>query len=163
MMAITDPINDLRYAIFQYVMNGQLMMFYYYNGQCGVNVGEVHLIKAEAALRKTSSDPADAIATLNHLRAYRFTPAGYATEEVPANISNDDLLDEILIERRREVRLNEQSFFDRKRLNLDPNRAAPMSRVHLEVEYTLPLGDPRWQFVIPQDVMSFHPNWNNNR
>jgi hypothetical protein len=153
MLAITDTENDLRYTLFSYFQAGVLQLFFNYHNHSGLNTGEVWLTKAEAALRKTNPDIQEAIAALDYVRVNRIKTEAYE----PTTETNPDLLlEEILKERRREVRLTEMAFFDRKRLNVDPETASPMSRTVMGVEYTLPVGDPRYQLLIPNEVMQFN-------
>ncbi len=154
LLSITDTQNDLRYTLFSYSRAGVLQLFYNYHNHSGINTGEVWLIKAEAALRKSTPNISEAIAALDYVRVRRLKASSYkATTETNPTL----LLKEILNERRREVRLTEMAFFDRKRQNIDPTTARPMSRTVLGAEYTLPVGDPRYQMLIPSNVIQFNP------
>ncbi|NLC75952.1 MAG: RagB/SusD family nutrient uptake outer membrane protein, partial [Clostridiales bacterium] len=133
MMAIVDTENDLRYTLFSYYVNGVLQMFYNHLSNSGISSGEIWITKAEAALRKSNPDVAEAVSTLDELRINRIKSDAYQ----PTSISDNDLLlKEILNERRREVRLCELSFFNVKRLNQDPSTARAMKRTCLGGEYT---------------------------
>ncbi|WP_320018593.1 RagB/SusD family nutrient uptake outer membrane protein [Labilibaculum manganireducens] len=154
MLGITDTDNDLRYTLFSYFQSGVLQMFYNNHNHSGINAAEVWLIRAEAALRKPNPTVTDAIFALDYVRVNRFKQDAYE----PTELTNTDaLLDEILNERRREIRLNEMAFFDRKRLNANPATAKPMSRVVQGMEYTLPVGSPKYQLLIPVNVMQLNP------
>jgi len=154
LLAITDTDNDLRYTLFRYIYGGITLMVYGYHYNSGINTSEVWLTKAEAALRKSSPNISDALAALNYVRKNRIKTSAYqpVTETNPTA-----LLTQILNERRREIRMNDLAFFDHKRLNINPTTARTMSRMFLGEEYTLPVGDKRWQFLIPREVMQFNP------
>lgn len=154
-MAITDQENDLRHTLFSYYSGPYFYMYYGYHSTSGLNAGEIWLTRAEAALRKSSPDKTDAVNSLDYLRVRRYTPESY--EPTDSGISDADLLSAILLERRREIRMCEIAFFDVKRLNLDPATARSMSRTFLGEVYTLPLGDPRWQLLLPRDVVQMNP------
>ena len=153
MLAITDTENDLRHTLFAYYMGEYLLLYYGFHNHSGINTSEVWLTKAEAALRKTSPNIPEAVAALDHVRERRIKTTAYTptTENDPAA-----LLTEILNERRREIRLTEMSFFDRKRLNVNPTTSRSMTRTFLGAEYTLAVGDLRYQLPIPTDVMQFN-------
>jgi SusD family. len=154
MLEITDTINDLRYTLFSYFQAGVLQMFYNYHNHSGINASELWLIRAEAALRKSNPTVADAILALDYVRVNRYKQDAYEPTELT---NTDSLLVEILNERRREIRLNEMAFFDRKRLNVNPATARPMSRVVQGMEYTLPVGSSKYQLLIPLDAMQLNP------
>lgn len=156
LMAITDTQNDLRWTIFMGAleMAGMLEPVNWVrilNG--GINIAEVWLIKAEAALRKSSSDVNAALEALNHLRQNRYAAATYA----PITTTDKNaLLTEILNEWRRELVYTDLSFLNKKRLNADPATANPMTRTIYGQSYTMPVGDPRWNLLIPYNVMDFN-------
>ena len=157
LMAITDTQNDLRWTTFMgdLAMSGVLEKVNWtriLNG--GINIAEVWLTKAEAALRKSSPDVTDALASLNHLRQNRYAAA---TFKPVTTTDKDELLTEILNERRRELVFTILSFMDKKRLNADPKTAQDMTRTIYGQTYTMPVGDPRWQLLIPYNVMDFNP------
>lgn len=157
MEAIIDKENDLRYRFFIAAMPeyGYLeKVSWTKHRHSGIDVSEVWLMKAEAALRKSTPDINEALNALNEVRRHRYDAATYQpyTETDPHT-----LLTEILNERRREIIYTEMSFLDKKRLNADPTTAAPMSRTYLGVTYTMPVDDPHWQLAIPLNVMELNP------
>lgn len=87
-----------------------------------LRIAEMYLIQAEARLYESGISAA--ITRLNDLRAERgataLDPADYATE--------DDVLDEILDERRRELVAEGHRFFDLKRLGRDIRKAPGTGR-----------------------------------
>lgn len=157
MLAIIDKENDLRYTLFI----GDLAMSgiteptsWYRKNHSGINVSEVWLTKAEAAVRKSSPDVDAAIDALDAVRKVRYNAATYT----PTTTTDKDvLLKEILDERRREITFTEMSFLDKKRLNQYIETAAPMERTAYGETFTMPVGDPHWQLAIPLDVMALNP------
>lgn len=156
MMDIIDTENDLRYTLFygSYEAAGILdPMMWTRLCHSGIDVSEVWLTKAEAALRKSNPDIQEAIEALDYVRDRRYLNQNYTA----APTDPDDLLVEILNERRREITFTEMSFLDHKRQNADPKTARPMERTVWGETYTLPVGDPRWQLAIPLNVCDLNP------
>lgn len=156
MLDIIDTENDLRYLLFygSYEASGILdPRMWTRLCHSGIDVSEVWLIKAEAALRKSSPNVTEAIEALDYVRDRRYKDQNYT----PAPTNPDDLLVEILNERRREITFTEMSFLDHKRQNADPTTARPMERTVWGETYTLPVGDPRWQLAIPLNVCDLNP------
>ena len=161
MMAIIDTENDLRYTLFYgaYPEAGMLdPMSWTRIHHSGIDVSEVWLTKAEAALRKSTPNVTEAIEALDYVRDRRYLNQNYAA----APTDPDALLTEILNERRREIVFTEMSFLDHKRQNDDPKTARPMERTVWGETYTMPVDDPRWQFAIPLNVMQYNPTWEQN-
>ena len=161
MLDIIDTENDLRYTLFYgaYEAAGMLdPMSWTRINHSGINVSEVWLTKAEAALRKSSPNIAEAIEALDYVRDRRYLNQNYTA----APTDPDALLTEILNERRREITFTEMSFLDHKRQNADPKTARPMERTVWGETYTMLVDDPRWQLAIPLNVMQFNPNWEQN-
>lgn len=157
MLALIDKEKDLRYQLFIASMPayGYLEeVAWNKHLHSGIDVSEVWLMKAEAALRKSKPDMQEALAALNEVRRHRYVVATY---QPYAETNPDLLLREILNERRRELIYTEMSFLDKKRLNADPKTAAPMSRTYLGETYTMPVDDPHWQLAIPLNVMALNP------
>ena len=156
LLAITDQQNDLRWTTFMGAleMSGIMETVNWtriING--GINIAEVWLIKAEAALRKSTSDVNGALEALNFLRQNRYAAATY---QPVTTTDKDELLTEILNERRRELVYTDLSFLDKKRQNADPKTAKPMTRTVYGQSYMMPVGDPRWELLIPYNVMDFN-------
>lgn len=110
-----DQINDNGFEITKWSAEQSPSQFA--DDYVHLRIGEMYLIQAEARLYE--SGIAAAINRLNDLRAERgasaLDPADYATEE--------DALDEILNERRRELVAEGHRFFDLKRLGRDIRKA----------------------------------------
>lgn len=157
MLAIIDKDNDLRYTLFI----GDLAMSgiteptsWTRKNHSGINVSEVWLTKAEAALRKSSPDISSATEALDAVRKVRYNAATYTPTQITDRAT---LLQEVLNERRREITFTEMSFLDKKRLNQYPETAAPMERTAYGETYTMAVDDPHWQLAIPLDVMALNP------
>jgi len=157
MKAIVDTDNDLRYSLFI-----AALPMYGYMGEygwvkhrhSGIDVAEVYLTKAEAAVRKSSKDVNTALQTLNALRQNRYAAATYTD----CTISDPTaLLDEILKERRREIIFTEMSFLDKKRMTADATTAQPMERTFEGQTYTISVDSPKWQVPIPLNVKAVNP------
>lgn len=156
LMAITDTQNDLRWTLFMGAleMSGVMEPVNWTRIlNSGINIAEVWLTKAEAALRKSSSNVNEALEALNYLRQHRYAAATY---QPVTTTDKDQLLTEILNERRRELVFTEFSFLEKKRLNADPKTAQGMSRTVYGQSYSMPVGDPRWQLLIPYNVMEMN-------
>lgn len=115
----------------------------------GVATDEMYLIKAECVAR--SGNLTSALAPLNTLLQKRyktglFTPISLATQS--------DVLNRILLERRKELFFRGLRWSDLRRLNKDPNTAITLTRTALGNTYTLPANDLRYTFPIPPDVIA---------
>ena len=156
MVDIIDTENDLRYTLFYgtYEAAGMLdPMSWTRIHHSGIDVSEVWLTKAEAALRKSSPNVTEAIEALDYVRDRRYLNQNYTA----APTDPDALLTEILNERRREITFTEMSFIDHKRQNADPKTARPMERTVWGETYSMPVDDPRWQLPIPLKVCELNP------
>jgi len=115
-----DQINDNGFEITKWSAEQAPSQFA--DDYVHLRIGEMYLIQAEARLFEDGISAA--ITRLNDLRAERgasaLDPADYATE--------DDVLDEILDERRRELVAEGHRFFDLKRLGRDIRKAPATGR-----------------------------------
>jgi len=120
-----------------------------------IRAAEILLIRAEANYR--NGNEAAALADLNELRSERYTGFVNGTE------SGTALLDAILLQRRLELAFEGDRFFTLKRLGLGVNRNGAYGDLadgsgELYKELTLPAGDYRFEFPIPQSEMNANPN-----
>ncbi|MDR1919209.1 MAG: RagB/SusD family nutrient uptake outer membrane protein [Tannerellaceae bacterium] len=117
---------------------------------CYIRLAELYLMKAEALARTGNTDGAkEALTTLLVTRDPEYT--------VTASTA-DELIEEILIQRRIELWGEGFRFTDLKRLDLPLDRnAVPNATVDLCKEMFIPAGDPRWQWVIPIEEMNANP------
>ncbi len=106
-----------------------------------MRVAEMYLIEAESKARLGQNAAARDL--LNELVATR--DPEYAT-----TLSGNPLIDEILIQRRLELWGEGFRFYDLKRLNLPLSRLGANHNTTLALVMTVPEGDSRWQFLIPQ-------------
>ncbi len=119
------------------------------------------LIKAEAEAR--TNKLSDALASLNTLRKYRYD--GDVTDlEGGASMSQDQLLEEILKERRREQPLvSFQRTLDLKRYVLDGNKPWVKQTITHKVgnkTYSKPITDPYFQSLpIDNAIANHNPSW----
>jgi hypothetical protein len=139
--AFTPPPNGSRFPY----MNRKFKATdsgYSYADLVFMRAGEMYLIEAEANARLGNSGPAqNALYTL----AVNRDPA-----YVKSINTGQPLIDEILIQRRVELWGEGFRFLDLKRLNLPLNRNGANHVASVAVTFTLPAGDPIWQYLFPQ-------------
>ncbi|WP_343690277.1 RagB/SusD family nutrient uptake outer membrane protein [Chitinophaga sp.] len=112
-----------------------------------MRAAEMYLIEAEADVRMgQSAAAADVLYTLAVNRDPSY---------VKSTKTGDDLLQEILFQRRIELWGEGFRFFDLKRLNMALDRTgANHSSTLAGGVLTMPAGDKQWQFLIPQDELN---------
>lgn len=88
-----------------------------------------------------------------------------ADAPIPANIDNKDKLIRFVIdERKREFMMTGLRWFDIKRLWNDPLfQEDKANYTHSDGKHTYPLTEDRLVFRIPPKVLSFSPDWQNNK
>lgn len=114
----------------------------------GIATNELYLIRAECLAR--DGNTAGAMTTLNELLSKRYK-AGTFTARVAS--TPDEALRTVLIERRKELLGRGLRWSDLRRLNQEPEFASTLTRTINGVTYTLPPGDPRYVFAIPEYVI----------
>lgn len=114
-----------------------------------VRTGEMYLIRAEARAMQGGAKEALGLADLNTLRAARIT--GY----VPVVLAGQELLDEIQIERRRELFAEGHRWFDLKRTTRTINRT---DRSLTSTRVSLAPTAREWVWPIPQVEIDANPN-----
>lgn len=117
----------------------------------GIGTDEIYLIAAEASTRLNSLK--NAHSRLNTLLSSRWRFGAYEDVE---GLTKEALLARILQERRKSLIFRGLRWMDLRRLNV-LGAALTLTRQLEGQIYTLPPGDPRWTFLIPQEVTSFHP------
>ncbi len=156
-------VNDLRKSVFfyfnttskTYKTNGT------YSGSdrffSGLATNEMYLIRAECNAR--AGNTTVAMTDLNTLLANRWKTGTYVNLNA---ISSADALNQILIERRKELPFSNVRWTDIRRLNKEGYNIT-LKRVINGQTYILPANDPRYIFPIPIDVIQFTGISQNNR
>ncbi|WP_343566618.1 RagB/SusD family nutrient uptake outer membrane protein [Sphingobacterium sp.] len=123
----------------------------------GPTVGELYLIKAECLIRM--GNRSTGLEVIGHLLENRWKSdeSGVSTFRLPDFSNNDAALRFVLEERRKELIFRGARWSDLRRLNLDPNYAITLKRQFkingdLSV-FTLPPGDKRYTYCLPEEVI----------
>lgn len=109
---------------------------------CGPTIGEMYLIQAESAARVGKHT--EASNTLQKFLTYRLSK--------PISVSETEVLDRVLLERRKELLWRGIRFGDVKRLNI-LGAGITLKRTIRGQEYLLPPNDSRANILIPQKVI----------
>ena len=145
--------NDLRKRLFFKPIDSASQGFYgNYSGESdqftGIATDEVLLMAAECNARVGNKDKA--MQELNLLLKSRYK---YGTF-VPLQADNQNqALDIVLSERRKELAFRGLRWTDLRRINNDPIRAVTITRILNGEHYVLKPNDPRYVFPIPEDVI----------
>ncbi|MDM8176596.1 RagB/SusD family nutrient uptake outer membrane protein [Olivibacter sp. LS-1] len=113
----------------------------------GIAVDEVMLIKAEALVRL--GEVGEALSVLNQLLEKRWQRGFFKPYQT---VDAQETLDLILKERRKELLFRGLRWFDVKRINHLGGKITLEREVNGQ-RYTLPVGDPRFTILIPEDVI----------
>lgn len=113
-----------------------------------MRLAEMYLIEAEAKANLGASDAADVLFNLVTTRNSNY---------VKSTKTGNDLVEEILIQRRIELWGEGFRFLDLKRLNLPLDRTASNHDATLAVTMSVPAGDSKWQFLFPQSEVNSNP------
>lgn len=155
--------DDVRKSVF-YVPNadGTYSFKGHYTGSSvpfgGITVAEVLLIKAECLARQGRLEEAQV--TLETLLIHRFKKN--TLEKVPYE-SKEELLAQILLERRKELVFKGIRWSDLRRLNLDSAFAVKLTRRIDGEEYELPPNDPRYTLMIHPAIIEMTGMQQNER
>lgn len=175
-LALFDQEHDQRYRLFALkalgyattvggVRHDDGVQVYYYRdskmaGNQGMTYPELLLIKAEANARLNKLG--QALADLNLLRKYRYH-ADVANLPNGGSLTQDQLLEEILKERRRELPIGTfQRTFDIKRLALDAGKPWAKSRVEHTVggkTYSADVNSAFFTLEINNPTILLNPSW----
>ena len=115
----------------------------------GFAVNEMYLTRAECLARL--GDPEGAVDDLNTLLVKRYKQ-GTFVPLVPGTA--DETLDIVLEERRKELVFTGLRWLDLRRLNQNPRHARTLTRVVDGQSFSLPPGDPKYVFPIPDYIIS---------
>jgi hypothetical protein len=147
--------NDLRKTVF--FAKSSTGTYYYkgpYSGTVadlynGLALDEVYLIRAESLAR--SGDINAAVSDLNKLLSKRWKTGTYTP--VNNSVSQNQLIQIILTERRKELLNRGTRWSDLKRLNKESAYATLVKRNLNGTEYTLPILDPKYVLLVPLEIM----------
>jgi tetratricopeptide (TPR) repeat protein len=153
--------KDLRYVLFTKTGDNFYPVFdgrgYWAGGgsdpACvGLTVNETWLIRAECLARSGKHN--EAVQMLNDLRKLRFTPGDY----VSLTATNDQqALQMVIDERRREFFGTGLRWFDQKRLNKEPALAKTVTRTFKNVTYTLAPNSNGYVFPFSSIIVNQNP------
>lgn len=114
----------------------------------GITTGETYLIRSECYARR--NEISLALSDLNTLLEKRWKKSEWSA--ITAS-SQEELLNIVLAERRKELAFRGQRWTDLRRLNLE-NANISLSRTIHDKIYSLPPNDSRWVSLIPFDVIN---------
>lgn len=118
---------------------------------CSIRLGEIYLNAAESAYN--AGLPGEATEYLLALQKARFTAAGYQQkEEAVKAMSEDELIEEIYVERLRELAFEGHRWFDLRRTT-QPRIEKTLNGV----TYVLEEGDSRYTIPIPAAAIEANP------
>ena len=145
---------DLRKVAFFRLLNGNYTFKGHYSGIvaflfCGITTSETLLVRAECRVRL--NDLKGAREDLNLLRTNRLRKESYVP--LDSNISKSTLFLEVINERRKELVYRGKRWYDLKRFSSEIELAKSLERNIGGLKYTLPIGDNRWIWPIPTDVI----------
>jgi hypothetical protein len=145
--------NDLRKTIFFTNKSGSFFMKSGYSGTSfwpftGLAVDEVYLIQAECLARK--NDLEGALKVLNQLLEKRYVTGKYKPFQ---SDSKQEVLNKILLERRKELVWRGLRWSDIKRLNKEGANITLTHNLGGQI-YTLAPNDPRYALPIPDDEIT---------
>ncbi|WP_439697838.1 RagB/SusD family nutrient uptake outer membrane protein [Mucilaginibacter sp. AW1-7] len=118
----------------------------------GLTVNETWLIRAECLARAGQRN--EAIKMLNDLRKFRFTPDDYVALTAT---SDQQALQMVIDERRREFFGTGLRWFDQKRLNKEPSLAKTVTRTFKNVTYTLAPNSNGYVFPFSSIIVNQNP------
>lgn len=175
-IALFDKDTDLRYKLFMLksvgysstvggVVHEDGVRLYYIRGSRmldneGITYPELLLMRAEAQVR--NHQLGGALSDLNTLRKYRYSGTN---TDLPngSSLNEDQLLEEILKERRREMPLGSfQRVFDLRRYVLDSGK--PWSKTTIthkigDKTYSAPIDDAHFTMKIKNTYIRYNPQW----
>ncbi|QES87618.1 RagB/SusD family nutrient uptake outer membrane protein [Rhizosphaericola mali] len=110
----------------------------------GIATDELYLTRAECEARR--GNILSALDDINHLLSHRFKTGSY----VPLSITDkDDIIDIVLMERRRELIFRGLRWLDLRRLNIKSSTAETLLRHFASLAYTLAPKDSKYAMPIP--------------
>lgn len=154
LLGLYNQANDLRFALYfsksgsnYRSLKGQSIAL-----KVSFRTGELYLIQAEAALQ--SGNTALALKSLLDLKAKRLKPAYFATESTRISaLAPADLLQEIIVERERELALEGHRWYDLRR-----NGQPSITHTVDGQDFVLQQNDPRYTLRFPKSAIVNNPN-----
>ena len=175
--------NDLRYSIFFRIEPSSMIGYFDYGSgapiwlrannnidrftymSVGLRTAEVYLMLAEANARL--GDLSTATGYVNQLRAKRLS----GSSAIPTPATQKDMMDQIILERRKELLFGFNRFFDLKRFNQESDyqttvvRQFPLVNItpeHPQQTYTLRPNSPLYVIPFPRTATDRNPNLTQN-
>ena len=178
-LALFDVDNDLRYRFFMLHRNGYsttvgettyndgVRLYNRRNDKTldneGITYPELLLMRAEAQARLGGSHLAGALADLNLLRKYRYDNTTSTDLPGGASLTQDELIEEILKERRREQPLaSYQRIYDLKRFVYDTGKPWCKTTITHTIgtkEYKTNVDKNSFQMQIKNSYIKYNPQW----
>ena len=178
-MALFDTENDLRYHLFVLNRKGYATTvgeetyddgIQLYNRRSnktleneGITYPELLLMRAEAQARLGGSHLSGALADLNLLRKYRYDNTTSTDLPGGASLTQDELIEEILKERRREQPLaSYQRIYDLKRFVYDTGKSWCKTTITHTIgtkEYKTNVDKNSFQMQIKNSYIKYNPQW----
>lgn len=131
---------------------------FYYNAYVGLSSPEIYLNRAEVYAR--ANDIEKTVETLNALREKRFRTVDY--QALTVSDIEQDPLQAVINERRREFVGTDIRWYDMRRLTLDDTYFKPIVRTFNGDTFTLNANSPRLVYPIDLDVLRFNPEIGQN-
>ncbi|GIZ16337.1 RagB/SusD family nutrient uptake outer membrane protein [Capnocytophaga catalasegens] len=154
LIAMYDTTNDLRFATYMTSDSGKYKVSKAGNDsfKCSFRTAELYLNKAESEARLGNESSAKN--TLLILLKNRYSTTHYATIEQHINtLSGNDLINEILNERMRELAFEGHRWFDLRRTNQKQINHTLNGQTH-----TLQANDPRYTIPFPKEAIQNNKN-----
>lgn len=148
-----DQANDLRFNI--YIQKGRTAYGIRKNQRCSFRVSEIYLNKAEALAKLGKEN--EAKNTLLAFAENRYAENYFSDYQNKVNgLTNNDLTDEILEERARELIFEGHRWFDLRRTS-----QKEITHTYQGKTYTLQANDPRYTIPFPEQAVQENPLLNN--
>ncbi len=154
LLNLFNQSNDLRFAKYFSLSGSKYVSIKGANDALKISFrnGELYLIAAEAALQQDQLQVA--LTNLLSLKAARLKPAYFQTESIRlAGLTKVALLEEILLERKRELALEGHRWYDLRRYGQPAINHAVGGE-----NFILAQGDPRYTIKFPQAAITNNPN-----
>lgn len=155
--------NDLRKNLYGEVRpNGGVSFRGQYTGDFsrfgGLALDEIYFIKAECLAR--SGEFLESLEVLDQILVTRFVSGTYISfsETMP-----DDILGEILNEKRKSLLYRGINWIDLRRLNMEGTYSRTITRTVENQQYTLSPGSNKYVYPIPDSELNLNPIPNNDR